>query len=307
MSARRLVRAALLAGALLAPGVICAEDSETRGKSPETLFAELDKNGDGKLTADEIPEPRKRFFDRLLRVADSDKDGALTSAEFAQGLRPDELQVTPPANLGGMRGGPGQFDPNQIFQRFDRNKDGKLELGEIPEQARERFQPVFDRLQKKELTRDEFVRGLERLRSAAAGGQMRRPGPPARSARLSKEDLQNAVARFDELDRNKDGYLDASELFGEAQGTEDAPGTRPATRPDDKAPAIKPGAEKRPLGNPANGKAAIGRFDADGDGRISRSEAQGKLNENFEKIDADGDGFLERHEIRKALTQLTGK
>jgi hypothetical protein len=101
-------------------------------------------------------------------------------------------------------------------------------------------------LQKKELTRDEFVRGLERLRGAA--GLMRSPGAPARSPRLSKEDLQKAVARFDELDRNKDGYLDASELFGEGEGAEDAPGMRPAARPDDKAPTIKPGAAKRPVG-----------------------------------------------------------
>jgi Ca2+-binding EF-hand superfamily protein len=247
MSATRFMWGMLLAGALMAPSVICAEESDTTGKSPEALFAELDKNGDGKLTADEIPESRKRFFDRLLRVADSDKDGALTRVEFTKGLSPDELQVTAPANPGGMRGGPGQFDPNQIFQRFDRNKDGKLELGEIPEQARERFQPVFDRLQKKELTRDEFVRGLERLRGAG-GGIMRRPGGPAPSPRLSKDDLQKAVARFDELDRNKDGYLDASELFGQAEETDDASGMRPAVRPDDKAPTIKPGAAKRPVG-----------------------------------------------------------
>jgi len=228
---------------------------------------------------------RKRrgdFFDRLLRVADSDKDGALTSAEFVAGSKPDELQVTAPLNPGGMRGGPGQFDPNQIFQRFDRNKDGKVELGEIPEQARERFGPLFDRLQKKELTRDEFVRGLERLRGAAASGPMRGPGGLTRSPRLSKEELQKAVARFDELDRNKDGYLDANELFGPAEATEDAPGMRPAARPDDKPPTIKPGAAKRPVtGNPANGKAAIGRFDTDGDGRISRNEAQGKFEREF--------------------------
>ncbi len=203
MSATRFMWGMMLAGALLAPPVIWAEESDTTGKSPEALFA--------------------------------------------KGLSPDELQVMAPANPGGMRGGPGQFDPNQIFQRFDRNKDGKLELAEIPEQARERFQPLFDRLQKKELTHDEFVQGIERLRGAA-GGIMRRPGEPARRPRLSKEDLQKAVTRFDELDRNKDGYLDAGELFGPAEGTDDTPGMRPPARPDDKAPTIKPGAAKRPVG-----------------------------------------------------------
>jgi Ca2+-binding EF-hand superfamily protein len=307
MRATCLLWAGLLAGALFAPTVMFAGESETKGKPPEVLFAELDKNSDGKLTADEVPEAQKRFFNRLLRVADSDNDGALTSAEFIAGMRPDELQVSAPPNAGGTRGGPGQFDPNQVFQRFDRNKDGKLELGEIPEQARERFQPVFDRLQKKELTREEFVRGLERLRAAAGGGLVRPSGGLARGARLSKEDLQKAVARFDELDRNKDGYLDAGELFGKANGTEDVPEMQPAAPPDEKAPKIKPGAANgRAISDP-NGQAAIGRFDADGDGRISRSEARGKLSENFDKIDVNGDGFLGRDEIRKALTQLTDK
>jgi Ca2+-binding EF-hand superfamily protein len=228
MSARNLSWATLLAGAFLAPPLIYAEESQAKGKSPQGLFAELDKNGDGKLTADEIPESQRRFFNRLLRVADSDKDGALTSAEFAQGVRPDDLQVSAPGNLGGMRGGPGQFDPNQIFQRFDRNRDGKLELDEIPDQARARFQPLFDRLQKKELTRDEFVQGIERLHG---GGPPRPPAEPARIAGLSKDELQKALARFDELDRNKDGYLDAGELFGPADGSGDMPGNAPATRP----------------------------------------------------------------------------
>jgi Ca2+-binding EF-hand superfamily protein len=232
MNAKQCLWAAFLAELLFVPAASgAAEENDAAGKSPAALFAELDKNGDGKLTADEVPQSQKRFFNRLLRVADNDKDGALSSAEFIAGAQPDELRVTAPANLGGMRGGPGQFDPNQLFQRFDRNRDGKLELGEIPEQARERFQPLFDRLQKKELTRDEFVRGLERLRGGAGGAPMRPTGEPERRSRLNKDELQKAVARFDELDRNKDGYLDAAELFGDGLGPESAPAVRPAARP----------------------------------------------------------------------------
>ena len=250
MSATRFIGGALLAGALLAPCVICAEVNEPSGKSPEALFGDLDKNGDGKLTADEVPESRKRFFDRLLRVADSDKDGALTRAEFTKGLSPDELQVTAPASPGGMRGGPGQFDPNQIFQRFDRNRDGKLEIGEIPEQAWERFGPLFDRLQKKELTRDEFVRELERLRGAAGGGNMRRPGGPARSPRLTKEDLQKAVARVPTSSiATKTVTLGRQRAFRPGRRNRGRPSEcGPQPVPDDKAPAIKPGAAKRPAG-----------------------------------------------------------
>lgn len=232
MSAKRLFWAVVLAESIgiSLPGH-AAEEKRAAGKSPAELFAELDKNGDGKLTADEVPDAQKRFFNRLLRVADGDKDGALTSAEFAAGLKPDELQIPAGPNLAGMRGGPGQFDPRQIFQRFDRNRDGKLELDEIPEQARPRFQPLFDRLQKTELTRDEFVQEIERARGG--DGATKPAATPARPAGLSKEDLQKVLSRFDELDRNKDGFLDAGELFGEIKGTEgaQAPQRAPGGKP----------------------------------------------------------------------------
>ena len=37
--------------------------------------------------------------------------------------------------------------------------------------------------------------------------------------------------------------------------------------------------------------------DADGDGKLSRDEAQGRIAENFDEIDADADGFLDVEEI----------
>src|SRR5205085_1898343 len=39
-------------------------------------------------------------------------------------------------------------------------------------------------------------------------------------------------------------------------------------------------------------------MDADGDGKISRQEAKGKLAEDFDKVDANKDGYLDRKELR---------
>jgi len=39
------------------------------------LFAELDANKDGQLTAEEIPADKKRLFERLLRRCDKTATG----------------------------------------------------------------------------------------------------------------------------------------------------------------------------------------------------------------------------------------
>ncbi len=41
-----------------------ADDSVGIEGSPEALFKKLDSNGDGKLTASEIPKEQARFFER---------------------------------------------------------------------------------------------------------------------------------------------------------------------------------------------------------------------------------------------------
>lgn len=392
-----------------------ASETKPAAKAPEQIFSELDKNEDGKLTADEVPEGQKRFFGHLLRVADKDKDGALTKAEFLEGFKPDDLKVAAPQNLIGPAGG-GQFDPKQIFQRLDRNKDGKLALDEIQGPARDRLKPIFDRLGKTELTLEEYTQAVEQFRGgAAAGAFMRDPdgtfkqldkngdgkltldevpeqsrqqlerwlqrvqkgkddsltlddlkkivaentargggGPPGSGGfqspffrkldangdgKLSKEEFEKAPALFDELDLNKDGFLDAKELLGAPPGGLgfQPPGAlgRPAQQPEG-APVIKPDEEKspkdgggdataantpaagstaaplpgrkanRPAAQKGQGQGPLRRFDTNDDGKVSRDEAQGRLKEHFDKIDTNGDGYLEPDELRKALEYVRG-
>ncbi len=60
----------------------------------------VDKNGDGKVSLDEAPEPMKNFFDRI----DADADGFITAAEAAAARARRQAQGGGP---GGGPGGPG--------------------------------------------------------------------------------------------------------------------------------------------------------------------------------------------------------
>lgn len=80
--------------------------------------------------------------------------------------------------------------------------------------------------------------------------------------------------RFDELDKNRDGKLDASE--------------RPQRRGG------------REHGGRHGGAGGAARLDTDGDGRISQAEAakSPRLAKNFAAIDANQDGYIVRGELR---------
>jgi hypothetical protein len=101
-----------------------------------------DKNGDGKLTIDEVPE----FMKPMLEGADANGDAAIDRNELATAA--ENMRNRFPgagAGPGGFPGGPGGFrgpggpaDPNQItgqLMQHDRNGDGRLTTDEVPPQA----------------------------------------------------------------------------------------------------------------------------------------------------------------------------
>jgi Ca2+-binding EF-hand superfamily protein len=58
------------------------------------LFQRLDKNGDGVLAAEEIPEEQRRFFERMLRTGDANSDGKISREEFEAASR-DQTRPAP--------------------------------------------------------------------------------------------------------------------------------------------------------------------------------------------------------------------
>ncbi len=129
--------------------------------SPGQMFAHLDKNQDGKLTKDELPE---RMGDRIM-AADSNGDGAVTQAELQAARERMGGRRGPDAQ--GRGGGEGRPDPAQLFTRLDKNNDGKLTKDELPEWMTERLM-AGDTNGDGVITKAEFEAAREKM-----GGQRR--------------------------------------------------------------------------------------------------------------------------------------
>ena len=116
-----------------------AEESLLVDKAPDRLFAQLDKNGDGKLTADEVGEERRAAFERMLRQGDKDGDGVLTRAEFLMASRPQTVEA--PAKGGEKKPAKGDKPsekPAESPPEKSAEKPGEKPASPAPEPQRER-------------------------------------------------------------------------------------------------------------------------------------------------------------------------
>ena len=113
-------------------------DGAGQGAGGQQMLQRMDKNNDGKLSKDELPERMKENFDRL----DANSDGFSTRPSFAAPwaaavpMAPDgpEARVAPD--------GQGRPDPKQMLKRIDNNGDGKLSKDEPPERMQENFDRI---------------------------------------------------------------------------------------------------------------------------------------------------------------------
>jgi EF hand domain-containing protein len=176
-----------------------------------TGLKQLDRNGDGNVTADELPAmPAGRG------PGGRGRGGSGVGGEApAEPPSPEELATT--------------------LMAFDRNKDGRLAKSEAPE----RLQGLFARLDENTdgvLTADEIKKGAaaQPLQTPARGrGEGRegegRGGPPRRDpfyaaldkngdGVLSADEITGAPAALKALDANGDGVIGMEEVFAPGRG-----------------------------------------------------------------------------------------
>ena len=215
---------------------------------PPQLFSQIDADGDGVISRDEASRSQPAagaaganagMFAQRLRAMDKDGDGKVSKEEF----------TGPPA----------------IFDRLDADKDGAIGRDEIPGGAAPGAPaPANDRA----MTR-------ERLRAMDKNGD----------AQISKDEFDGPQQLFDRLDANKDGVISREDNPGSATTPAPAPRLRLLLGP------ITP-----PEPVPANASA---RWTRTATARSSKDEFTGPA-AFFDRVDADKDGFITPQEVARA-------
>lgn len=157
------------------------------------FFETADKNGDGKITADEAGERWER-----MSKADKDGDGAITKMELVESMR---------------------AAGSEFFASVDKNGDGKITADE----AGERWERMSraDKNGDGAVTRDELAEGMRNAGGGGTAGPVGRPDPAQFFARMDKnsdgaisqnEAPAEAWTRLSQADANSDGKVTAEEL-----------------------------------------------------------------------------------------------
>ena len=197
------------------------------------LFAQYDRDGNGRITTDEMAGTQAGLFRRMVRVGDADGDGALAPDELAAALTPVRSE-RPLVEKQGSRL-PGADALVVILAMLDGDGDGQLAADETPPRLRATFTAM---LQRGDANRDGVLQRREIVQAA---------GPLSAVAQIAVRrlglDVEAELARLTPAQR---GRFDG-----------------PATLPDLGQLLADPGAAAE----------LFARLDADGDGSLATDEA----------------------------------
>ncbi len=211
-------------------------DRARAGARPDAaaVFRRMDRNGDGSVTKDEVPEERRERFSRLLTAADANGDGALTSDEFAKSFdraRPDRPSADQARS--GRPSGAGQSDAESaktasdepsglaaaVLKALDKDGDGQLSADEL--RSASDSLAALDKNGDGTVTAAELEQRRPQLAALnAAGGtdparawQRVVAGDKNGDGKLSEDEVPDRLRRaFSRLDTSGDGQIDESEF-----------------------------------------------------------------------------------------------
>ncbi|WP_417389388.1 EF-hand domain-containing protein [Gimesia sp.] len=309
---------AVLAALGFSTGHLSAAPEQNESAS-ESIFQQLDKNSDGTLTAEEVPQDKMRFFDHLIRTGDQNKDGKLTNEEFEASLKQEDRKFPAAGAADQDRNRRGM---QEFMKRLDRNGDNKISRDELPEPLRDRMEPLFKRMNMDEIPLEALQRFGSMNRGRPDGDRRERPRPGD-----EKRDQDRYERFFQSLDTNKDGKLTLKEapergkpilkqIYRQANKDADSPLSKQEFteavrqfRPDQK-PAERerdtemnrPEMSNRPEGRRGEfpGRmfqpAFMKSLDTNQDGKLDSQELE-QMQTLLKQLDRNGDGALDLREL----------